>query len=227
MMKSVIWTFCPIHGAVAVPEQPRRFFALSDVSSNEENHLIMIIHKHPVILLSTFPDSDDEVHCHKLVHGSDHQLALHAGAHNCSALRLIIAGIAAFFAGILRLGRVFAVAVLIEHTAGKFPLWLTPDQVVVLPVSEKSNDYAWKVKEILEQQDIRVIVDDRNEKIGRKIRDNELKRIPFMLIVGEKEAEEGMVSVRQQGGGEANGSMTIQAFADFINDTVKKQMSAF
>ena len=119
------------------------------------------------------------------------------------------------------------VAVLIEHTAGKFPLWLTPDQVVVLPVSEKSNDYAWKVKEILEQQDIRVIVDDRNEKIGRKIRDNELKRIPFMLIVGEKEAEEGMVSVRQQGGGEANGAMTIQAFADFINDTVKKQMSAF
>ena len=87
--------------------------------------------------------------------------------------------------------------------------------------------YAWKVKEILEQQDIRVIVDDRNEKIGRKIRDNELKRIPFMLIVGEKEAEKGMVSVRQQGGGEANGAMTIQAFADFINDTVKKQMSAF
>ena len=79
MMKLVIWTFCPIHGAVAVPEQPRRFFALSDVTSHEEYHLIMIIHKHPVILLSTFPDSDDEVHCHKLVHGSDHQLALHAG----------------------------------------------------------------------------------------------------------------------------------------------------
>ena len=103
------------------------------------------------------------------------------------------------------------VAVLIEHTAGKFPLWLTPDQ---------------KVKEILEQQDVRVIVDDRNEKLGRKIRDNELKRIPYMLIVGEKEAEQGLVSVRQQGA-EEKGSMTIQEFADFINDTVKKQMNAY
>ena len=119
------------------------------------------------------------------------------------------------------------VAVLIEHTAGKFPLWLTPDQAVILPISEKSNEYAWKVKEMLEAQDVRVIVDDRNEKLGRKIRDNELKRIPFMLIVGEKEAEEGRVSVRQQGGGEANGSMTIQEFADFVNNTVKEQMSAF
>ncbi len=115
------------------------------------------------------------------------------------------------------------VAVLIEHTAGKFPLWLTPDQVVVLPVSEKSNDYAWKVKELLEQQDIRVIVDDRNEKIGRKIRDNELKRIPYMLIVGEKEAEQGLVSVRQQGA-EEKGQMTIQEFADLINKIVAEQM---
>ena len=126
------------------------------------------------------------------------------------------------------------VAVLIEHTAGKFPLWLTPDQAVVLPISEKSNEYAWKVKEILEQQDVRVIVDDRNEKLGRKIRDNELKRIPYMLIVGEKEAEEGKVSVRRQGGEasgqpapEGDGSMTIQQFADFINENVKAQMSAF
>ncbi len=126
------------------------------------------------------------------------------------------------------------VAVLIEHTAGKFPLWLTPDQAVVLPISEKSNEYAWKVKEILEQQDVRVIVDDRNEKLGRKIRDNELKRIPYMLIVGEKEAEQGLVSVRRQGGEasgqpapQGDGSMTIQEFADFINDTVKQQMSAF
>ena len=118
------------------------------------------------------------------------------------------------------------VAVLIEHTAGKFPLWLTPDQAVVLPISEKSNDYAWKVKEILEQQDVRVIVDDRNEKLGRKIRDNELKRIPYMLIVGEKEAEQGLVSVRQQGA-EEKGQMTIQEFADFINNTVKEQMSAY
>ena len=118
------------------------------------------------------------------------------------------------------------VAVLIEHTAGKFPLWLTPDQVVVLPVSEKSNDYAWRVKAELEQQDIRVIVDDRNEKIGRKIRDNELKRIPFMLIVGEKEAEQGLVSVRQQGA-EEKGQMTVQEFAGFINRTVAEQMTAY
>ena len=118
------------------------------------------------------------------------------------------------------------VAVLIEHTAGKFPLWLTPDQVVVLPVSEKSNEYAWKVKEQLEAQDIRVIVDDRNEKIGRKIRDNELKRIPYMLIVGEKEAEQGLVSVRRQGA-EEKGQMTIQEFADFILKTVDEQMNAY
>lgn len=116
------------------------------------------------------------------------------------------------------------VAVLIEHTAGKFPLWLTPDQAVVLPISEKSNEYAYKVKEMLEQQDIRVIVDDRNEKIGRKIRDNELKRIPYMLIVGEKEAEQGVVSVRQQGA-EEKGQMTIQEFADMVTETVKQQMN--
>ncbi len=118
------------------------------------------------------------------------------------------------------------VAVLIEHTAGKFPLWLTPDQVVVLPVSEKSNEYAHKVEEILNNQNVRAIVDDRNEKIGRKIRDNELKRIPYMLIVGEKEAEQGLVSVRQQGA-EEKGQMTIQAFADFINKTVEEQMNAY
>ncbi len=118
------------------------------------------------------------------------------------------------------------VAVLIEHTAGKFPLWLTPDQVVVLPVSEKSNEYAHKVEEILNNQNVRAIVDDRNEKIGRKIRDNELKRIPYMLIVGEKEAEQGLVSVRQQGA-EEKGQMTIQEFADFINHTVEEQMNAY
>ncbi len=118
------------------------------------------------------------------------------------------------------------VAVLIEHTAGKFPLWLTPDQVVVLPVSEKSNDYAFRVKQMLEEQDVRVIVDDRNEKIGRKIRDNELKRIPYMLIVGEKEAEQGLVSVRRQGA-EEKGQMTVQDFAKFINEQVSQQMNAF
>ncbi len=115
------------------------------------------------------------------------------------------------------------VAVLIEHTAGKFPLWLTPDQAVVLPVSEKSNEYAYKVRQMLEAEDIRVIVDDRNEKIGRKIRDNELKRIPYMLIVGEREAEQGLVSVRQQGA-EEKGQMTIEEFAAFINKQVAEQM---
>ena len=94
------------------------------------------------------------------------------------------------------------VAVLIEHTAGKFPLWLTPDQVAILPISEKFNDYAAKVQKYLKQFDIRALVDDRNEKIGRKIRDNEMKRIPYMLIVGEKEAENGEVSVRKQGAGD-------------------------
>ena len=118
------------------------------------------------------------------------------------------------------------VAVLIEHTAGKFPLWLTPDQAVVLPISEKSNEYAHKVKEMLEAQDVRCIVDDRNEKLGRKIRDNELKRIPYMLIVGEKEAELGLVSVRQQGA-EEKGQMTVQEFADMITATVKEQMNAY
>ncbi len=118
------------------------------------------------------------------------------------------------------------VAVLIEHTAGKFPLWLTPEQAVVLPISEKSNEYAYKVQQMLEEQNVRVIVDDRNEKLGRKIRDNELKRIPYMLVVGEKEAQEGVVAVRRQGA-EDKGVMTIQAFADFINETVDKQMNAY
>lgn len=111
------------------------------------------------------------------------------------------------------------VAVLIEHTAGKFPLWLTPDQVVVLPVSEKSNDYAYEVKKQLEAQDVRVIVDDRNEKIGRKIRDNELKRIPYLLVVGEQEAQDRMVAVRKQGEGD-QGKMKIDDFAKKINDEV-------
>jgi len=118
------------------------------------------------------------------------------------------------------------VAVLIEHTAGKFPLWLTPDQTVILPISEKSNEYAWKVREMLDAQNVRAVVDDRNEKLGRKIRDNELKRIPYMLIVGEKEAEMGLVSVRQQGA-EDKGQMSVQEFADYINRMVDEQMNNY
>ncbi|GAF05097.1 threonine--tRNA ligase [Saccharicrinis fermentans] len=117
------------------------------------------------------------------------------------------------------------VAVLIEHTAGKFPLWLTPEQVVVLPISEKYNDYAKKVSNVLNNSDIRSVLDDRNEKIGRKIRDNELKRIPFLLIVGEKEAETNTVSVRKQGDGD-KGTMTIEEFSEFINKEVEEQLSA-
>jgi threonine--tRNA ligase len=118
------------------------------------------------------------------------------------------------------------VAVLIEHTAGKFPLWLTPDQVVILPISEKFNDYAHRVAADLNAQDIRVQVDDRNEKIGRKIRDNELKRIPYMLIVGEKEAENGEVSVRKQGAGDV-GTVKVAEFAKMITDEVNVMLNAW
>ena len=117
------------------------------------------------------------------------------------------------------------VAVLIEHTAGKFPLWLTPDQVVVLPISEKYNDYAKSVSEFLNNSDIRSLIDDRNEKIGRKIRDNELKRIPYLLIVGEHESENQTVSVRKQGEGD-KGSMQLQEFVEFIQAEVKEQLSS-
>ena len=116
------------------------------------------------------------------------------------------------------------VAVLIEHTGGKFPLWLTPDQVAILPISEKFNDYAYEVKRQLEAEDLSVLVDDRNEKIGRKIRDTELKRIPYMLIVGEKEAENNEVSVRKQGEGD-KGSMKITTFAALLKGEVEDQMN--
>ena len=116
------------------------------------------------------------------------------------------------------------VAVLIEHTGGKFPLWLTPDQVCIMPISEKFNEYAWDIARQLEEQDIRVLVDDRNEKIGRKIRDNELKRIPYMLIVGEKEAENNEVSVRKQGEGD-KGSMKITTFAALLKGEIEDQMN--
>jgi threonyl-tRNA synthetase len=117
------------------------------------------------------------------------------------------------------------VAVLIEHTAGKFPLWLTPDQVVVLPISEKFEDYAKKVFNFLNNCDIRTLLDDRNEKIGKKIRDNELKRIPYLLVVGEKEVDTETVAVRKQGEGD-RGTMKLQEFADFINSEVAAQLKA-
>lgn len=118
------------------------------------------------------------------------------------------------------------VAVLIEHTAGKFPLWLAPDQVAILPVSEKYNDYAYEVARTLALKDIRAFVDDRNEKVGRKIRDNELKRIPYLLIVGEKEAESNTVSVRKQGEGD-QGSEEITIFADRILALVDQQVNSW
>ncbi len=114
------------------------------------------------------------------------------------------------------------VAVLIEHTAGHFPLWLCPDQVAILPVSEKYNEYAQKLLKYYDEQGVRAVLDDRNEKIGRKIRDNEMKRIPYMLIVGEKEQADGTVSFRQQGGGE-QGVMKFEDFAAKINEEVRQQ----
>lgn len=113
------------------------------------------------------------------------------------------------------------VAVLIEHTAGKFPIWLTPQQVVLLPISDKYNDYAKKVLDLLKNYDIRGQIDDRNETIGRKIRDNELKRIPYLLILGEKEAETGTISVRKQGQGDS-GVMSPEEFAEVIKKEIKE-----
>ena len=116
-------------------------------------------------------------------------------------------------------------AVLIEHTAGHFPLWLTPDQVAILPISEKFNEYAQQVRQYFDKQGVRALVDDRNEKIGRKIRDNELKRVPYMVIVGEKESAEGLVSMRKQGGGE-QATMSMEEFAQRINAEVAEQLKA-
>lgn len=116
-------------------------------------------------------------------------------------------------------------AVLIEHTAGHFPLWLTPEQVAILPISERFNDYARQVAAFLDEKGVRSVVDDRNEKIGRKVRDNEIKRIPYMIVVGEKEAADGTVAMRQRGGGE-QAVMTKEAFADRINAEVAEQLKA-
>lgn len=112
------------------------------------------------------------------------------------------------------------VAVLIEHCAGKFPLWLAPEQISILPISEKYNDYAKKVLELLKNYDIRSLVDDRNEKIGKKIRDTELNKVPFMLIVGEKEAEENKISVRKQSVGDL-GTFSVEEFAALINKEIE------
>jgi len=117
------------------------------------------------------------------------------------------------------------VALLIEHCAGKFPLWLNPEQVAILPLSEKYNDYTKNVSSLLKKYDIRSLVDDRNEKIGKKIRDNELKKIPFMLIIGENEVSENLVSVRKQGEGDL-GSMTIEAFANLMNDLIATELNS-
>jgi len=114
-------------------------------------------------------------------------------------------------------------AVLIEHTAGHFPLWLTPDQVAILPISEKYNDYAEQLRKYFDRNNVRAYVDDRNEKIGRKIRDNELKRVPYMLVVGEKEAADGLVSMRKQGGGE-QATMSMEEFAQRVNAEVAEQL---
>jgi threonyl-tRNA synthetase len=116
------------------------------------------------------------------------------------------------------------IAVLIENTAGKFPLWLAPEKAVVLPISEKFNDYAIKVLEFLNNSDICTLIDDRSEKIGKKIRDNELKRIPYLLIIGEKEVENGTIAVRKQGEGD-KGSMKLEEFAEFIVKEINKEVA--
>jgi threonyl-tRNA synthetase len=115
------------------------------------------------------------------------------------------------------------VAVLIENTSGKFPIWLTPDQAVILPISEKFNDYAKNVLNLLNNSDIRTLIDERNEKIGKKIRDNELKRIPYLLVIGEKEAESGTVSVRRQGEGD-RGAMKLEDFINLIKAEVASEI---
>jgi len=116
------------------------------------------------------------------------------------------------------------VAVLIENSAGKFPLWLAPEKAVILPISDKFNDYAGKILEILNNSDICTLIDDRSEKIGKKIRDNELKRIPYLLVIGEKEAENGTIAVRKQGEGD-KGSMKIEEFINFIRTEISKELA--
>jgi threonyl-tRNA synthetase len=118
------------------------------------------------------------------------------------------------------------IAILIEHTGGNFPLWLTPEQVILLPISEKYENYSKKVLHLLENYEIRALSDDRNEKIGRKIRDAEMNKIPFMLIVGENEEKEGTVSVRKHGEGDL-GSFSVEEFAKIIQSEIDKTLKSF
>jgi threonyl-tRNA synthetase len=115
------------------------------------------------------------------------------------------------------------VAVLLEHCAGKFPLWLTPEQAIIIPISEKFMNYSKNVLNLLNNYEIRTLIDDRNEKTGKKIRDAELQKIPFMLVVGEKEEADGTVSVRQQGKGDL-GTFSIKDFADMVNNEIKSML---
>jgi threonyl-tRNA synthetase len=117
------------------------------------------------------------------------------------------------------------IAVLLEHCAGDFPLWLATEQYAILPISDKYNEYAEKLSELLNNYDIRGFVDDRNEKIGKKIRDAELNKTPFMLIVGEKEAENNEVSVRQRGEAD-KGSMSVEKFAELVQKTIEDELSS-
>jgi threonyl-tRNA synthetase len=117
------------------------------------------------------------------------------------------------------------VAVLLEHCAGDFPLWLSTEQYAILPISENYNEYAEKLSELLNNYDIRGFVDDRNEKVGKKIRDAEMKKIPFMLVVGEKEADGNLVSVRQRGTGDL-GSMDVESFAEIVRKAIEEELSS-
>jgi len=114
------------------------------------------------------------------------------------------------------------ISILIENTAGKFPLWLMPEQYALLPISDKFVDYCKEIEEKLAAHDIRGYIDDRSETIGRKIRDTELKRIPYMLIVGEKEMEAGAVAVRRQGEGD-KGSVSLEAFVELFQEALAKE----
>jgi threonyl-tRNA synthetase len=118
------------------------------------------------------------------------------------------------------------VAVLLEHCAGNFPLWLTPDQVIILPISEKFQEYAEEVVSLLEMSDIRALIDDRNEKIGRKIRDAEIRKVPFMIIIGEKEVKEKTLSIRRHGQGDL-GEFDAASFCALIQKEVEEALAAF
>ena len=118
------------------------------------------------------------------------------------------------------------VAVLLEHTCGKFPLWLAPDQIAILPISEKYIDYANEVKQYFDDMEIRSFIDDRSEKIGRKIRDNEMKHVPYLIVVGEKEQAEKTVAVRKQGG-ENQGSINYKDFANKVREEVDRMINIF